>query len=85
VTYLITATKVGYFFYFTHNLSNKRKKEKTFPCTKLSQHENSKCSRSRKHNCDVVSKWRHSVGSSSSYPCQSRYDVGTGLRIMSNG
>jgi len=30
VTYLITATKVGYFFYFTHNLSNKRKKKKRF-------------------------------------------------------
>ena len=36
---------------------------------------------SRKHNCDEVSKWLHSVGSSS-YPCQSRYDVGTGLSIM---
>ena len=30
MTYLITATKVGYFFYFTHNLSNKRKKKKRF-------------------------------------------------------
>jgi len=28
--------------------------------------------------------WRHSVGSSS-YPCQSRYDVGTRLGIMSRG
>ena len=45
---------------------------------------NSKWNHSRKHNCDVVSKWRHSV-SSSSYPCQSRYDVGSGLRIMSRG
>ena len=40
---------------------------------------------SSKHNCDEVSKWRHLVGSSSSYPCQSQYDVGTGLRIMSRG
>jgi len=41
--------------------------------------------------CDEVSKWRHSIGSSSSSsssssnPCQFRYDVGTGLRIMSRG
>jgi len=36
--------------------------------------------------CDEVSKWRHSVGSSSSsYPCQSLYDVGTGFYIMSRG
>ena len=48
-------------------------------------HENSKCTYSRKHNCDEISKWRHSRGSSNSYPCQSRYDVGTGLRIMSRG
>ena len=34
------------------------------------------------NNCDEVSKWRHSVGSSS-YMCQTRYDVGTGIRIMS--
>jgi len=46
-------------------------------------HKNSKCNHSRKHNCYEVAKWRHSVGSSSSYPCQSRYDVGTWLRIMS--
>ena len=39
-------------FYLTHNLSNKRKK-KTFPCTKLSQHENSKCSRSR----NITAMW----------------------------
>jgi len=31
----------------------------------------------RKHNCNEVSNWRHSVGSSS-YLCQSRYGVGTG-------
>ena len=49
-----------------------------FPCTR-------KCNHSRKHNCNEVSKWRHSIGSSSSYPCQSRYDVGTGLLIMSSG
>ena len=30
-------------------------------------------------------RYRNSVGSSASYPCQSRYDVGTGLRIMSRG
>ena len=36
------------------------------------------CNHSRIPNCDEVSKWRHSVGSSS-YPCQSRYDVGMGF------
>jgi len=48
-------------------------------------HKNCKCNRSRQHNCDEEFKWRHSVGSSSSYPFQSRYDVGTGLRIMAHG
>ena len=45
----------------------------------------SKCNNSGKPNCDEVSKWRLSVGSSSSCPCQYRYEVGTGLRIMSRG
>jgi len=48
-------------------------------------HENSKCNHSRKHNCNEVSKWRHLVDSFSSYLCQSRYYVGTGLRNMSRG
>ena len=34
---------------------------------------NSKCNHSREHNYNEVLKWRHSVGSSSSYPYQSRY------------
>ena len=51
-----------------------------FSCTR-----NSKCNHSRKFNCDEVSKWRHSVGSSSLYPFQSRYDVGTGLRTIPRG
>ena len=48
-------------------------------------YENSGLNHSRKHNCVEVSKLRHSVGSSSTYPCQTRYGVGTGLRIMSRG
>jgi len=35
--------------------------------------------------CDEVSKWRHSVGSYNPYPCQSRYNVGMGISIMSRG
>jgi len=33
---------------------------------------------SRKHERDVTFKWRHSVGSFTSYPFQSWYDVGKG-------
>jgi len=39
----------------------------------------------KEHNCDEVSKCRHSRGSFSSYQSQSRVDVGTCLRIMSRG
>ena len=78
--------------YCTHQSIDLRK-EKKFSCKKLStwngRPENRSwlghINHSSKHNCNEVSKWRHLVGSSSSYPCQSQYDVGTGLRIMSRG
>ena len=33
----------------------------------------------------TVMRYRNDGGYDSSYPCESRYDVGTGLRIMSRG
>jgi len=57
----------------------------TEPQKRCHTHEHCTCNHSRKHNCDEVSKWPHSAGSFSSYPCQSRYDVGgTGLHIMTH-
>jgi len=63
---------------------NKHNRMRSWTILKLVHvHENTKCNYSRKYNCDEVSKWRHLVGSSSSYPCQSRNDIVTGLCIMS--
>jgi len=56
----------------------------TEPAQAWSCIRNSNCSHSRKHNCDEVSKWRHTVGSSSTYQCQSLYDVVKPCRIMSS-
>ena len=64
------------------------KKKKTLNMAKITITERAQafsCNHSRKHNCDEISKWRHSVGSSTTCPCQSRYDFDTGLRIMARG
>jgi len=62
-----------------HNRTHLRKRFHT--------HEKAKYNHSRKHK---VLRWGIEMTSfgrffSSSYPCKSRYDVGTGLRIMSHG
>ena len=55
----------------TFNMAKTRITERAQACSFT---QTLQCNHSRIPNCDEVSKWRHSVGSSS-YPCQSRYDI----------